>query len=177
MILIHPGKTAGTTLRQTFTFSQVYHIAPCPKIIAETTLEPIVVPVRDPIDRIISAYHWRKRVSEQPEERLIFQMYPTIDQWACALNEWTTNIGHIHNTSYRFHLSHLPFNKLTVIRTEEFERDTQSIFGYTPKYQANVNAKKEHNVCEETRQRIADYFHEEIALYQSFLKYLALSNG
>jgi len=119
LLVLHLGKAGGGTVQARFQDWQIpyyeCHPHPCPSWALGNSGPPLLITIRDPVDRFVSAYHWRKVVSCHPdgderqtvtgrdkrlsfqhpekyckmaggsEEKVLFRKFPTISSLAQAL--------------------------------------------------------------------------------------------
>ena len=89
---VHIGKTCGGTVRKILGL-KTYHTVRVPT----SESSPLVVSVRHPVDRLVSAFYWRQLVLSErkverdrhPEELVFFKCFETVNDLAASVEDQT----------------------------------------------------------------------------------------
>ena len=198
---IHVGKCGGTTLRSLFATNKIrynhIHCRPC----KYQKNDKYLLAIRNPVDRFVSAFYWRKYLLENKKQRnknelKFFKKYKTIDILCEALYEengdLNLDIDKSISSPVRRHPSHLgmgldyyigdfmkEYNKETIIDivcTETLDHDLQKIFGLKLETHKNNNKKNKQGFSEESRQILKKYLHKDYYVVEKLNDLNLLSN-
>lgn len=182
------GKCGGTTIYKTLkengvNFYYIHGLHPRPKY---QPGKKYFITIRNPVDRFVSAFYWRKRLTHNEQrhrfagEYEFFKKYPTIeDLIRDDISMLQKQYVHHINEDIDHYLGAFvdqcdPKAVLGIACTETLDRDLKAIFNIDIKNHENNNKSKK-PLTEDNRKILKNYIHKDYLVIEKLYKINLLS--
>ena len=183
---IHIGKCGGSTIRQVLKQNSINHNSiHCEKAIYNPNSKYLIA-LRNPVERFISAFCWRKYLIKNPEypeaQKQFFKQYKSVDDLCSKLYKKNDGLNpEVDREINRIHKYRSPAhygmgidyyigdfvkkcktnNIIGIICAETLEYDIKNLFRINCKLHKKNNSENKEEVTNESRSILKKYLHKD----------------
>lgn len=189
LIFVHVGKAGGGTIQESLQKSPLFSNYKCERVHYRppqyNESDKYLFVLRNPVDRVISAYYWRKHFSESSKKHIaesaIFRDYPTID----SLLQDQENIKKLHRVShvdqgFAHHFRGMdiirPDQILAVLCTHTLNSDLKEYLNIESGLEVRDNKSNQQSPSDETLAILTRYCEKEYIAIENLLKKYPISD-